>query len=516
MKNPPQSVAPSGPLKFKRSEHFIHYDALRPPYWLWYGYVVAIALYGVLFTFCQTEPVPFSVHIMGVSLAAACFFPLALWISRGRRGLPMFELICMAYLLALGLPLYLQTNSLIIMSTHVQFSWDQTFEALWIANLGVVAMIAGYMATVNMPRLRLLPKLDLPLDSSRFRIYAKVSVFAGSFIISLDALNIPLLGGGAAGILRLLFSQIYLSIILLAYRIFQKTAASEEKLLFWFAVFVAGSHGLASGMVEVAMIPLVLIILVRWHVTQRLPFGALFICLCLFFLLSSTKDDFRRISWYNAEKISFSERISLWVGLGQSAAEDSVTGTTSHEDAIGASSDSTWRRSLQRFDLLHQFIYIRDLTPYSVPFFGGSTYTYLFYGWIPRFIWPDKPVASTAQDDLAIAYRFMPEEDKGKYSIGTGFLPEAYANFGSWGVPCVMVVQGVFLAFVNMLLNGPNSQGGRAIYLSVMIYFINGIGAGTALTFSAILPGIVGSALLLRPCAKGWSALSNRMRVGHV
>ncbi len=100
--------------------------------------------YAIVFSFVQVEPVPLDVHIVGIFIGAACFFPLTRWIAARNGSLPMFEMICVAYWLAFGLPIYTQNNDIIIYSQITSFTWDETFSTLCVALLGIVFFIVGY------------------------------------------------------------------------------------------------------------------------------------------------------------------------------------------------------------------------------------------------------------------------------------------------------------------------------------------------------------------------------------
>ena len=76
--------------------------------------------------------------------------------------------------------------------------------------------------------------------------------------------------------------------------------------------------------------------------------------------------------------------------------------------------------------------------------------------------------------------------------IGIGHLPEAYANFGLIGVMAIMFLQGLFFGYLDRRLNCNVNFVGHAIFLSIMIYFLNGIGSSTASLF-------VGSMLSFAP-----------------
>ena len=126
---------------------------------------------------------------------------------------------------------------------------------------------------------------------------------------------------------------------------------------------------------------------------------------------------------------------------------------------------------------------------------------------VPRVVWPNKPVATDATDMIDYAYKFRDEfEEKRTANISIGFLPESYANFGVWGVLFVMGLQGSIFALMDLVLNGRRSQGGRAIYLSIMVFWLNGIGTTTVILFGSLIQMMLASAVLMRPFALSFRA----------
>jgi hypothetical protein len=162
------------------------------------------------------------------------------------------------------------------------------------------------------------------------------------------------------------------------------------------------------------------------------------------------------------------------------------------------------RSSIYRLDLIHKFAHVNSLVPRYVPFYQGETYGYLLIGWIPRVIWPDKPLASESNQRMDVDLGLKYAAQTGRSTIGIGQLPEAYANFGILGIIIVMLVQGMIFSGLDHLLNGPRSGGGRAVYLSLMVFLLNGIGSSTAIWFGGILQITIANVLILRPFASGW------------
>lgn len=466
------------------------------------GYVAVLLLYFLLLSFWQVEPVPEAVHAASVLLVAICLLPITLWYARGGHGLPMFELICLSYALQFGSAIYTQPKQLVILSVPVYLSWDSVLRALLLTILGMVSLILGYYAGKSKIISDRLPQIDLPLHPER-RTYFLIGAFAtGAGIMLLQVLLLAPSGSGPLGaIMRLLANQLNIVIILLAYQVYGDSQRNLTRTLSLYAcVAIAVLLGLATGFLEGTLVPLLILLIVRWHIVRKIPWRILFASALLFVLLNPVKSAYRVQAWYGESNLGLVDRITLWFDLSGEAVRDIVAG-----DQLGEM-ENLARQALSRFDLIHKFAYVQDLTPAFVPYYDGSTYEYLLFGWIPRFLWPDKPVASDVNSRLDVDYGLLEQEQTSRATIGIGQLPEAYANFGPPGIIVVLLLQGISFAMLDTIFNGRRSDGGRAIYLAVMISFLNGIGSSTAIFFGALLQNAVANVALLRLFATGFKA----------
>ncbi len=465
------------------------------------AYLLIVGAYALLFAFWQVEPVPISVHLLATLLFAICLVPLFRWYERGATGVPVIELIVFSYAAQFSMPVFTQPNVIIIFSQPFYISWSHIEAVLLLTILGVIALIGSYALSKRLPFVAALPKLDLPLDDpAKRQTYIVGAIIVGG-AISLAQTMGWLTGGATGSILSLLSRQMQVAIVLLAYSHFrhERVVPAQAPLLYG-ALAMSFLTGLLSGLLENALLPLVLITLVYWHVRRRPPWHWLIIGALLYLVLNPAKFAYRSIVWYGASETTAAERVSLWSDL----AAESATNLLNRSNA--SQSEAVLYGALARFDLVHKFAYVYHLTPDYISFYNGQTYTYFAYAWIPRFLWPDKPTVN-ANEQIDVDY--MLKQPGSNTSIGIGQLPEAYINFGIAGIILVMAAQGFIFALLDSSLNGPRSDGGRAIYLSVMVYFLNGIGSAAAVLFGALFQQILTNALILRLFASGWRASDN-------
>lgn len=472
--------------------------------WRPLAFLLLVAAYALLVPRWQVEPLPGDVHALGVLVFATSLVPLTVWTARTQRGLPMFEVIALSYALHYSLPLYTQPRGLVIFSQFVPVSWTALYETLWLVEAGLIAFMAGYYLFLRSSVSTRMPRLDLPLLENRRATYIRLSLIFGGAIMALSAAGVPLFQlPGLGAVLRLLAGQFYLAMILLGYQVYEQPQAPlGQRLRLYAAAALAFMVGLSTGSIENAFVTLVGLFLVRWHVRGRLPWHWLTAAIVLFIILNPAKFAFRDQVWFGGTDYSLGQRLVLWSDLAADSAE-SLAHPTFADDR-----EQLVRDTLSRIDLIHKFAYVHTLTPQIIPYYRGTTYSYFLIAWIPRVFWPNKPTATGgANDRMDVDYRLKYEGQS--VAVGIGLLPEAYANFGNLGVALIMALQGAVFGLLNAMLNSRASQGGRAIYLSVGVYFLNGIGTSASVMFGAIFQQVLASAILLRPFTSGWRATSD-------
>jgi len=220
----------------------------------------------------------------------------------------------------------------------------------------------------------------------------------------------------------------------------------------------------------------------------------IFIAVIILFL-SPVKGTFREAVWSDSASVtqvsdSRLDRASLWV---EQAAQYWFGTLNGERDVTDATSSA-----ISRTDLIHQFAHIYSLTPEIVPFQYGDTYSYFAVAFIPRVIWPDKPMAGGANDFFAVAYGITSEEGVKRVTFGVSLLGEGYINFGAPGVVFIMALQGVILILLQHVFGGERSgAGGQAVFLAFFIFFLNGVGTSAEIFFGNIVQNLLCSCALL-------------------
>lgn len=458
-------------------------------------YVVALGMQVLVFALWQAERMPIKVYLAGILIAAIAEFPIARWFAQGKPGVPMFELLCLSFGLQYGLIVYLQPNEVWTeLRSFTPLTWESTFRAQLSAALGIGSLIASYYLSSSFRLLRRMPRFDLPIRPPRLFWYLGFAFTVGLAATLLNVRYAALTGSRIGATLYLLSSQVYIGFILMTDYIYRANKGWRWKLGLYILLALVCLVGAVTGMQENILTPLTVVFIARWLAGGRVPWRLVIAGAAIFLLLYPLKFRYRSRAWFSERESAqtITGRMVIW---GQVAKEFlSEVG----QGKVAVFSAQQLRISLYRFDLLHVFAMVCDKTPGQIPYYRGATYSYLIYTWMPRLFWPDKPSAQQANTILALDYEISNEEGLKVSSFGIGILAEAYANFGIVGIILLMGIQGLLFAAFSQLLNGKDSQGGRAIYIALVVPFFNGIGSSTAVLFGNILQQTVARALILR------------------
>ncbi len=149
---------------------------------------------------------------------------------------------------------------------------------------------------------------------------------------------------------------------------------------------------------------------------------------------------------------------------------------------VGAS-DEPLQSGLLRFSYLNAATLAINLYDRGRP---GNSFENVLATFIPRILWPDKPILNTGQEFAMLATgRFA------NNSVSPGLFAEAYWNFGWLGIPMVMLATGLMLAMFSRYALGVVHQG-NWLYMPVLF-----IGLKMGVTPDGVFVGtFLGSAIM--------------------
>jgi len=369
-----------------------------------------------------------------------------------RRGvnkpaLPVFALLACMYWLYYAVPLFLEDHVFATINEPVghELSSEIITLALLMALIGVCALWLGMRsgtAKLLVPRTR----LSLELTNSKLN-YVRAVLILGS-LLSLSDTPAQLAGEGGRQLVIIMVSVIPILAFAILFRNFIRGESTPvDKLLVFGFLFVRLVGGLSTGWLGVSASILVICGSIYLLEMRRIPRWALVFVVLFTLFFQVGKDDFRREYWQESgqgieqEQGNRIERVAFWAQNSFDKWNEALS------DSTGESFRRALNPSVSRISLLNQSANVIEQTPSVVPYQYGLLYSYMAITWIPRFVWPDKPSMSEANQYYQVAYGLTSEEDVNKVAISVGLLTEGFINFGWAGVVGIMFLAGIFFDF---------------------------------------------------------------------
>lgn len=212
------------------------------------------------------------------------------------------------------------------------------------------------------------------------------------------------------------------------------------------AVFIQLGGGATSKVIQLGFALCVGLWIGRGRIPVAYIAGAALAALS-FVAIRGAMTEWRAIVWFSGIEVTPLERSRLMVGiLARSVETEGVTATVRQG----------WRLIAHRSantDLLADVI---RRTPHPIPFWDGYTYRSLIGAFVPRLLWPDKPMKTLGQD-FGHRYAYLNPWDR-HTSINLPLLVEFFANFGELGVLIGMLLVGGVTRGLEHLCNRPGQS----------------------------------------------------------
>ncbi len=432
---------------------------------------------------------------LGTLLLAVCVYPCARYFDRHETGLPTMPVFCLAYAMQFAFPVFTSEDTFLLFAGEIKYlEQSDVVAALLLSIIGIAALQLGYYWFQKSSCRNVMPVAQLPLKKWKALIYCLAVGLLLPLLLTFKGIIPEDFQQPLSSILRVLQTQVLVVIGILGWLYYGRKESKFYGLWLYGLVLVASMRGISSGSLEEALAPIGVLFVVKWLYTRRVPVTPIVATTLLVIFLSPVKSDYRQKYWMGEDpdlaEQSFLTRGLTWIDQAAEYWRDTLSGS---RDLAEATSSAT-----SRADFIHQVAHIYSMTPEVVPYQYGKTYSFFAVSFIPRIIWPDKPVAGSANAFYAVSYGVTTEEGATRTTFGVSIVGEAFMNFGIYGVVFIMLIQGVLISGLHHSFGGAESgPGGQAVFLAFFVFFLNGIGSSAEIMFGGILQNLICGYFLL-------------------
>jgi hypothetical protein len=286
---------------------------------------------------------------------------------------------------------------------------------------------------------------ELNLDVALPRIVLSTLIFGLVFEIGLRADIWASLLGTALGTFRsLAMSTMAVGCFLFGTAIGRGRLSGTEKFVNY--LLLAASIMLdISGLIMHTGIVLVAAVLIGFVISsKRVPWIALVVVVTITALLHGSERVERERYWTaSSPDISIMDTPALLVEW-LSAGFNQIQNANSEDN----------QALVDRASQLTVLLLVEEQTPRNIPYLGGTTYANFPNMLIPRFLSPDKITSQTNLNLLSVRYGMQGKEDTATTTIAWNLVPEAYANFGYFGVAVAGLVFGLMVGGLTWFTSG--------------------------------------------------------------
>jgi len=396
---------------------------------------VAIVLVSVLAVEVNPYAKPLAHIVMGIAILLFGLLPLDAWLrSKKRRTIPVFELHMLFYALTFGVAAFIDLPR----PLAVRFGVNEQSYGLGLraALLGLLFLYIGYFGAKTASGTflaRMAPRFPVGMDR-----HAIVALYPLLFLASLTADYLQL--GAVAQIVPAI--RLFTLVWALCVALLGDVSARHVRLVLY--IFLPAEVMAFSGLLNGYLIGLLtygeLITVCFVLCRHRMPVVLIVASILAFFVLQPIKNQFRHVVWFGTDSMTALERVDL---MAESAAEN-----TEQVAARGGVSESL-QETYARLNHLGDTSGFIQSTQAADAYLSGATLVPILTKWIPRFLWPEKPIENIA-NELGRRYGFLDQHDY-ITSLNLPWLAEMFINFGWWGIVIINCIVG---AFIRMFKNG--------------------------------------------------------------
>lgn len=374
------------------------------------------------------------------------FGPLALDAGRPRRERHVFlSMLALVYTLGFVVPIFVHYIPAVGPSDPPALAdtnlWPRDIvTGQWIAIIGLLAFYAGYALPIRQAARQVLPRAAYEWNCTTAIAATVMLVFFGWFVFLGRSFGLipAALGSGVLG--GIANATMFSSSLLMA--IYRKYRSRSALLLLIAIVPTTTLIMFMTGSKRAALLPAAMVVLTWVIVDRRIKIRWIlggFLALLLLYPVAQ----FWRQEILQANTLTIGDvlrnpgpaiaRTGDFLASGRSTdyLTDGFEAASRRLDAIGVVS-----------------VIVRD-TPSVSPFQNGRTIALIPIAYIPRILWPDKPVITIGH---WVTEAYAPSGHLLESNLGTTWVGEFYLNWGVTAVIFGMLVLGVMLRFAHEAL----------------------------------------------------------------
>ena len=403
---------------------------------------------------------------------------IGMFSKREAALLPLMQLHGLFYSLIFGLPVF-----------SSKMNWSRVnsaviTDALVLTILGLICLYLGYYASSGLYSKTLRPIRFLNQVSLERKISIAWILYAMNMLLQL----VPALGS-LPSLGQLSTPLSYLSTGLLFLLALDKVVSKKHLALLTAAIVFSLIIKLLSGSLAQAVFLLVFLGILYWGNRRTLPWSFIFIGCFIAIMLNPIKANYReytRAVVDSAPKSYLYKAEMFYKAAYDHYANDNYIPSNGIDmvvvDRIGHS--------------ITAFADVIAMTPEQVPYWLGGSYQTLWTSFIPRLFWPNKPQATIGNE---FGHRY---NQLGVYDSSTShnlpWLPEFYANFGTFGVVFGMFSVGVLFRFLVQKLTVSISSSIEYVLGATVTFGLFYAESNFALMVGALLTPYLALLVLLR------------------
>jgi hypothetical protein len=390
--------------------------------------------------------------LLGLLMLGLAFLPALLWAKQGRASLPVFECLLFTTANAYALPL-LSGHSDLVRYTDEEI----TRAAFAVILFQAFAISIHRMVAANSATSRFWQEDVLSQAISKWLGYG-LGLNTLYVIVSTFTTLIP---PGIGSVLRAVFFGLGIICMFITSRRLGLGELGPGQRAYFFLNLVIQCVCMMATLYLVTTVSLLLLTLTGYvSASGRVPLIATGLCLTILALLHNGKSQMRDKYWTEDERLIPKPLLlpafySEWIGHGL----DKNDPDSDNKKITG--------KLIDRTSLFHIMCLVASATPAQQPYLYGETYCDIPAQFVPRLLWPGKPLGHVSTSRLSVYYGLQTEEDTQKTTIGFGMLSEAYANFGYIGLALLGALVGsIFKKIQGWASDGPMfSYGGLLLII---------------------------------------------------